>query len=211
MSDERDAPLWERLRARTVTGQVARRGQGRTLRGMSTAERAGSDGFGRGPAGSRPVLRPNAAPGDTDQVTAALSPQVSGSTPVRANDQPMTTVLRSSVKIGQRQITVRRLDPWTVLKLSVVFYAVLLLLLMLLVTLFWAFLNTVGAVETVLGFANEAQLNVRYDASEIARAIFLVGLLGVVSLSGVNVFFCFLYNLVADLTGGFRLTIDDER
>lgn len=130
---------------------------------------------------------------------------------MRANDKPMTTVLRSSVKIGQRQVTVRRLDPWTVLKLSVVFYAVLLLLLMLLVTLFWAFLNTVGAVETVLGFANEAQLNVRYDASEIARAIFLVGLLGVVSLSGVNVFFCFLYNLVADLTGGFRLTIDDER
>jgi len=123
----------------------------------------------------------------------------------------MTTVLRSTVKIGQRQVTVRRLDPWTVLKLSVVFYSVLLMLLMLLLTLFWAFLNTVGAVETVMGFANEAQLNVRYDASEVARAIFLVGLLGVVSLSGVNVFFCFLYNLVADLTGGFRMTIDDER
>lgn len=119
-------------------------------------------------------------------------------------------MLRSSVRIGQRQITVRRLDPWTVLKLSVVFYTVLLLLFMLLLTLIWAFLNTVGAVSTVLGFANEAQLNVSYDASEIARAIFLIGLLGVVGFSGVNVFFCFLYNLVADLTGGLRLTIDDE-
>lgn len=120
------------------------------------------------------------------------------------------SVLRGSVRLGQRTLTVRRLDPWTILKLSFVFYSVILLLAMLLLTLFWAFLNTTGAVETVVGFAREAQLEVSYDARQIARAIFLLGLLGVVALSGVNVFFCFVYNLVADLTGGLRLSIDDE-
>lgn len=121
------------------------------------------------------------------------------------------SVLRSSVKLGQRSLTVRRMDPWTILKLSVVFYTVNLLLFMLLLTLFWGLLNTSGLIETVVTFAREAQLEVTYDARQIARAIFLLGLLGVVTLSGVNVFFCFVYNLVADLTGGLRLSIDDER
>ena len=156
---------------------------------MSTAERAGS-------------RQPD------PQDTAALPDSYDDSAPA---PRERITVLRSTVKIGQRQITLRRLDPWTILKLSVVFYTVLLLMVMLLLTLFWAFLNTVGAVGWVVDFASEAQLEIRYDASQIGRAIFLLGLLGVVAASGINVFFCFLYNLVADLTGGLRLTIDDQR
>lgn len=136
--------------------------------------------------------------------------------PAEPRDRPArdanVSVLRSSVKLGQRSLTVRRLDPWTILKLSVVFYSVILLLFMLLLTLLWAFLSSPGGiVETVVTFAREAQLEVTYNASQIARAIFLLGILGVVALSGVNVFFCFVYNLVADLTGGLRLSIDDER
>jgi transmembrane protein DUF3566 len=146
----------------------------------------------------------------TDVVPALSSQETRLARATRPPPEPRT-VLRGSVKLGQRQLTLRRLDPWTILKLSVVFYTVVLLLVMLLLTLFWAFLNATGAVETVVGFANEAQLNVTYNAAQIARAIFLLGLLGVVALSGINVFFCFLYNLVADLTGGLRLTLDDDR
>ncbi len=146
----------------------------------------------------------------TDVVPALPSEQTRPARSAAYPGEPRT-VLRSSVKLGQRQLTVRRLDPWTILKLSVVFYTVVLLLVMLLLTLFWAFLNATGAVETVVGFASEAQLNVTYNAAQIARAIFLLGLLGIVALSGINVFFCFLYNLVADLTGGLRLTLDDDR
>jgi hypothetical protein len=175
---------------------------------MSTAERADSGGPGRGSRASGAAQSPY--PDDVASPSAPPEPLGPEGTDTATGPRE-TTVLRSSVKIGQRHITVRRLDPWTVLKLSVVFYSVLLLLFMLLLTLLWAFLNTIGAVETVVGFANEAQLNVEYNAGQIARAIFLVGLLGVVALSGINVFFCFLYNLVADLTGGLRLTIDDQR
>jgi hypothetical protein len=175
---------------------------------MSTAERAGSEGSGSGSAmSSRSSYRDYDAQG-TDLVPSPPSEETRAYRPPRGEPK---TVLRSSVKLGQRQLTLRRLDPWTILKLSVVFYTVVLLLVMLLLTLFWAFLNATGAVETVVGFANEAQLNVTYNAAQLAKAIFLLGLLGVVALSGINVFFCFLYNLVADLTGGLRLTIDDER
>jgi hypothetical protein len=171
---------------------------------MSTAERAGSEGSGGGSAMS------NRSPHQSDLGAPMAGSLPSPNAPVRAPREP-TTLLKGSVKLGQRGITIRRFDPWTILKLSVVFYAVVLLLVMLMITLFWAFLNATGAVDTVLGFAGEAQLDVRYDATQIARAIFLLGLLAVVALSGLNVFFCFLYNLVADLTGGLRLTFDDER
>lgn len=116
----------------------------------------------------------------------------------------------TALPLGLRQVTIRRLDPWTILKLSVVFYTCLLLLFMLLLTLFWAFVNQVGAVGTVLTFLAEARFEVQIDAGHLARGVFLLGLLGVVLGSGINVFFCFLYNLVADLTGGLRMTLDDE-
>lgn len=116
----------------------------------------------------------------------------------------------AALPLGLRQVTIRRLDPWTVLKLSVVFYTCLLLLCMLLLTLFWAFVNQVGAVDTILTFMAEARFEVEINAGHLARGAFLLGLLGVVLGSGINVFFCFLYNLVADLAGGLRLTLDDE-
>ena len=49
------------------------------------------------------------------------------------------------------------------------------------------------------------------DDEVLGAGATLLGLLGVVALTGISVFFCFLYNLVADLTGGLRLTIDDQR
>jgi hypothetical protein len=44
----------------------------------------------------------------------------------------------------------------------------------------------------------------------IARAVFLIGLLNVILWSGINVFLAFLYNLIADLVGGLRVTVVDE-
>lgn len=111
----------------------------------------------------------------------------------------------------RHKLTVRKIDPWSVLKLSVIFYFFGLLVFMLGLTLFWAVLNQVGLVQSALQFLADLNIIVRINAGNIARAAFLVGLLGVVLMSGVSVFLCFLYNLVADLVGGLRIiTAEDE-
>lgn len=113
-------------------------------------------------------------------------------------------------RVVKRRMVVRKLDPWSVLKLSLIFYFSLLLIMMLGLTVFWGVVNQVGAVETLLGFADQFRVAVTYDAGNVARAIFLIGLLNVVLFSAINVFLCFLYNLVADLIGGFRVTLAEE-
>jgi hypothetical protein len=67
-----------------------------------------------------------------------------------------------------------------------------------------------GVIQQGLDFLAELNLEVTINEGNIARAIFLVGLLNVVLWSGINVFLAFLYNLVADLLGGLRMTLAEE-
>lgn len=104
----------------------------------------------------------------------------------------------------------RKVDPWSVLKLSLLFYFCALLVVMLALTVFWAVVNQLGLVDHLLDFLAELQLVIEIRGGMIARAVFLIGLLNVVLWSGINVFLAFLYNLIADLVGGLRLTLVEE-
>lgn len=105
---------------------------------------------------------------------------------------------------------VRHVDPWSVLKLSLIFYFCLLLVVVLGLAVFWSVLNRLGVVDQALGFLLELNVEVTINAGNIGRAVFLIGLLNVALFSGVNVFLAFLYNLVSDLLGGLRVTLAEE-
>jgi uncharacterized membrane protein len=120
---------------------------------------------------------------------------------------------RERVRTGQvvrRRATIRRVDPWSVLKLSVIFYFCFLLVVMLGLTVFWSVLLNIGILDTIIDFLDDLQLTLVINGANIARATFLLGLLNVVLWTGINVFLAFLYNLVADLLGGFRLELASE-
>jgi hypothetical protein len=111
---------------------------------------------------------------------------------------------------ARRQAVLRKVDPWSVLKLSLIFYFCVLLVVMLAMTVFWGVVNRIGIVDRILDFLADLQLIVTIDGGMIARAVFLIGLLNVILWSGINVFLAFLYNLIADLVGGLRVTVVDE-
>ncbi|HEX6255340.1 MAG TPA: DUF3566 domain-containing protein [Euzebyales bacterium] len=110
----------------------------------------------------------------------------------------------------RRDIMVRRVDPWSVLKISVVFYAVMLIITMLSNAIFWAFVNRLGLIDQVTEIAGALNIALRINTGNILRATFLVGVLGVIFASAVNVFLAFLYNLVADLIGGIRIDLAED-
>ena len=124
---------------------------------------------------------------------------------------PPATTTAPQPRRGRQVMQIRRIDAWTVLKLSLVFYFGLLLGVMLGLIAFWAVLVRLGVVDTVLGLFAEVGLPFTIDAGSLASGVFLVGLLNVVLWSGINVFAALLYNLIAELIGGLKVTLAPDR
>ena len=111
----------------------------------------------------------------------------------------------------RRRVTVRRVDPWSVCKLSLIFYFCVLLIAMLGLVVLWAVVIRMGLIEALQELLEKVGLElVQVNGANIARAVFLVGLVNVVVFSGINVFMAFLYNLIADLVGGLRVTLAED-
>ena len=118
--------------------------------------------------------------------------------------------VRPTRRIVRRDIMVRRVDPWSVLKISVVFYACMLIVGMLSNAVFWAFITNLGLIDQVTEIAGALNIALRINTGNILRAFFLVGVLAVIFMSAVNVFLAFLYNLVSDLIGGIRVDLAED-
>jgi hypothetical protein len=108
--------------------------------------------------------------------------------------------------------TLRHIDPVSVLKLSLFYYACLVLLWLAGVAVMYTVFSAAGGLETLesLGRAFVLWQDVDISLWLIERWAFLVGLTLAVLASLVNVLFAFLYNLAADVVGGAEMTFVDR-
>ncbi len=113
-------------------------------------------------------------------------------------------------RVPRRRVTIQRIHPWSVLKLSLIFYFCLLLVVMVASMVLWSIVVQLGVIEGIVGLLAQFQLNVQVNGGNAARLLFLVGLIGVVLWSAISVLLAFLYNLIADLVGGLRVTLSDD-
>ena len=113
--------------------------------------------------------------------------------------------------MARRRLTIKRLDPWTVLKFgavaNVVFYAIFLLVSMVI----WFIIDRLQLVDQVceialdVGFASCGVV-----AGDVFQVLALLGGMGVIVFTALLVFLAFLYNLIADLTGGLIIGVVEE-
>lgn len=107
---------------------------------------------------------------------------------------------------------VRHVEPWSVLKVSLLFYFCLWVILLIAGVILWSFAVGSGTVDNVENFIKElfALDSFEFNADEIFRASAIGGLVLVVAGSGFTVLMAVLFNLISDVTGGVRFTVVEE-
>lgn len=111
----------------------------------------------------------------------------------------------------RRRLTLKRIDPWSVLKFGFVANLSLLAIGMLGFAVVWFFIERLRLIDKVCEIAIEMGFAAcGVNGGNLLRALFLLGLLGVVIQTGLMVFLAFLFNLIADLVGGLTFSFVDE-
>jgi hypothetical protein len=96
----------------------------------------------------------------------------------------------------------------SVLKLSLLYYSCFLVVWLVVVAILYAVVNSLGVFDAIDDLADAFVLS--WD-SEITlflveRWALVIGLLFLIGASLLNLFLAFLYNVVADYTGGIEMT-----
>lgn len=125
---------------------------------------------------------------------------------------------------------IRRIEPWTVLRFSVLFYLSIFLVLLVAGEVLWQVASATKVRDNIEGFVGELvgagpatdpteatppsttprDNDYRFEGGKILRASSLGGLVLVVVGTGTNVLLAVLYNLISDMVGGVEITLLEE-
>lgn len=119
----------------------------------------------------------------------------------------------SSPRFSSRLVkrTIRRVDPWSVLKFSVGFYVAIMIVCFVASVILYYIASGAGIVGNIESFIQEVGWpKFKLRPITVFRAVLLVGFVSVIFWSAVNVICAFLYNLVSDLLGGVEVTMSER-
>jgi transmembrane protein DUF3566 len=114
---------------------------------------------------------------------------------------------------GRRvRLVVRRVEPWTVLKFSVLLFATLYLVILVAGLVLWAAATATGVRGNVEKFIGDliASDDFHLLGETVIRASVLGGAVLVLLGTGANVLFAVLYNLISDVVGGIIVVFEER-
>ena len=112
-----------------------------------------------------------------------------------------------------RRVTrvIRQIDTWSVFKVALVFSLFLYVTLITAGVLLWKVAQNTGTVDNVQRFFESfGWKTFTLKGGAIYHQAWVIGLFGVVALSGLAVLAATLFNLITDLVGGVRVTVLEE-
>jgi hypothetical protein len=124
---------------------------------------------------------------------------------------------RAEERVAQRRakVVIRKVDPWSVLKFSLLFYFCLMLVFLLAFVILYWILGVTGVLDSIANVLSDVgfggSVGFEFHGYWIFSRLFLVGLAGVVVWSLVNMLVSVLYNLVSDVVGGIQVTLAERR
>ncbi|MCV7170086.1 DUF3566 domain-containing protein, partial [Mycobacterium manitobense] len=142
-----------------------------------------------------------------------------------AEPAPRTSAPTSRVHVGSSKpkgpvratMQIRRVDPWSALKVSLVLSVALFFVWMIAVAFLYLVLGGMGVwsklnsnVGDLLTSASGSTGGELVSSSTIFGGAALIGLVNIVILSAMATAGAFIYNLTTDLVGGVEVTLADR-
>ena len=119
------------------------------------------------------------------------------------------------------RLVIKRIDPWSVLKFSLLFSVCLLIVFVVAVTALYFALDSLGVFDSINkalvdltdSGADEGAtggVEVVFSASRIIGGATVVGLINVIIITAISTLGAFLYNLCSDIVGGIEVTLAER-
>lgn len=147
-----------------------------------------------------------------DQATVAAPEPAAAGAPVRpergrANKPP------APARSRQAKVVLRKLGPWSVLKISFLFYLCVMVVIIGAMMILYAILGAIGALDSLTRLIRDlfADQSFEIHGGWLFSRGLTIGLALVVLWTLINVFIVFLYNLLSDVVGGIEVTLSERR
>lgn len=141
-------------------------------------------------------------------------------TPVRSGEAAPADEGQSAKGLpGPRRVrlTVSRVDPWSVMKLSFLMSIALGIVLVVAVGLVWTALNEMEVFAKIRSVVDDigaqrqfGQLLEYLEFSRVLSAATVIAVVDIVLLTALATLGAFIYNFVAAMVGGLHLTLTDD-
>lgn len=105
---------------------------------------------------------------------------------------------------------IRRIDPWTVLKVSFVFNAIMALAFVLGSIIFWSIFVNAGIPDRLTEFAESLTLSFEVDGELYFRVVLFLSVIWSILMTGLATLGSVLYNLISDTVGGVEVVVLEE-
>lgn len=109
------------------------------------------------------------------------------------------------------KVVLRRVDPLSVLKVSLLFYLSMFLIVLIAAVLLWAAATSIGVVGNIESFMDSIGFtDFTFEVPQLLRGAALGGAVLVLAGTFGNVVMALLYNLISEVVGGIRVTLGED-
>jgi transmembrane protein DUF3566 len=120
---------------------------------------------------------------------------------------------RAKARSRQARVVVRKVRPWSVLKVSFFFYLCIWGVIVGAMVILYGVLAAIGALDSVEKLIRElfADKTFQINGDWLFSRGIMIALGMVVLWTLINVFVALLYNLISDVVGGVEVTLSERR
>ena len=146
-----------------------------------------------------------------DQATVAPPEPAPAEAPVPA--ERGSSKRSSPARSRQAKVVLRKVGPWSVLKISFLFYLCVMVVILGAMMILYSILGAIGSLDSLTRLIRDlfADQSFEIHGGWLFSRGLSIGLALVVLWTLINVFIVFLYNLLSDVVGGIEVTLSERR